>query len=61
MVVHSTEVSVETFQKDAEGGWPGEPVVFDRLDASVPLRSIEAELALGDIYAGTVFPQASSS
>jgi Uma2 family endonuclease len=55
MVVHSTEIRVETFLKDREGGWPAAPVVFDRLDAMVRLASIDAELPLADIYAGTVF------
>lgn len=55
MVVYSTEVRVETFQKDGQGGWPDGPVAFDRLDAIVPLASIEARLTVADIYAGTVF------
>ncbi len=52
LVVDSSRVFAEVWRRDAEGAWPVDPETIDGT-GTVRLTSIDLELPLADIYAGT--------
>jgi len=52
MVVDSERIHVAVYTKDATGAWPEQPNVVES-GGTVRLASIDAEIAISDIYADT--------
>lgn len=52
LVVHSTAVKAELLRKGADGAWPENAKII-AAGGAIPLASIGAELAMGEVYKGT--------
>ena len=52
LIVQSTTIGAEVYTRAADGAWPRDPVVVGG-DGTIVLASIECEVPMAEVYAGT--------